>query len=131
MLVSSDLSNPHNFIAKISKYEKMVNIPTSLTVLGELLPISIETTKRNLRGVWNFKNPGVVTHNELLELYQRYIDPNFKCTNFTIEEQTKIMNGARSNNELDSSKLKSEFPEILSVKESLIKYVFKPNKKAY
>ncbi|CAN1123099.1 Trifunctional UDP-glucose 4,6-dehydratase/UDP-4-keto-6-deoxy-D-glucose 3,5-epimerase/UDP-4-keto-L-rhamnose-reductase RHM1 [Linum perenne] len=131
MPVSSGLSNPRNFIAKISKYEKMVNIPTSLTVLDELLPISIEMAKRNLRGVWNFTNPGVVTQNELLELYQRYIDPNFKWTNFTIEEQTKIMNGARSNNELDSSKLKSEFPEILSVKESLIKYVFEPNKKAY
>ena len=31
--------------------------------------------------------------------------------------------------EMDASKLKKEFPGILSIKESLIKYAFEPNKK--
>ncbi|KAK2634596.1 hypothetical protein Ddye_029388, partial [Dipteronia dyeriana] len=35
----------------------------------------------------------------------------------------------RCNNELDTSKLKKEFPHLLSIKESLIKYVFEPKKK--
>jgi UDP-glucose 4,6-dehydratase len=130
MPISSDLSNPRNFITKISRYNKVVNIPNSMTILDELLPISIEMAKRNLRGIWNFTNPGAVSHNKILEMYRDYIDPNFKWVNFTLEEQAKVIVAARSNNEMDASKLKSEFPELLSIKESLIKNVFEPNKKS-
>ncbi|URD98291.1 RmlD substrate binding domain [Musa troglodytarum] len=129
MPISSDLSNPRNFITKISRYNKVVNIPNSMTVLDELLPISIEMAKRNCRGIWNFTNPGVVSHNEILEMYKSYIDPSFKWTNFTLEEQAKVIVAPRSNNEMDASKLKTEFPELLSIKDSIIKYVFEPNKK--
>ncbi|CAN1301626.1 Trifunctional UDP-glucose 4,6-dehydratase/UDP-4-keto-6-deoxy-D-glucose 3,5-epimerase/UDP-4-keto-L-rhamnose-reductase RHM1 [Linum perenne] len=115
MPISSDLNNPRNFITKISRYSKVVNIPNSMTVLDELLPISIEMAKRNLRGSWNFTNPGAVSHNEILEMYKKYIDPKFTWANFTLEEQAK---------------LKEEFPELLSIKESLIKYVFEANKRA-
>ncbi|KAK3434455.1 hypothetical protein EUGRSUZ_D01934 [Eucalyptus grandis] len=129
MPISSDLSNPRNFITKITRYEKVVNIPNSMTILDELLPISIEMAKRNLTGIWNFTNPGVVSHNEILEMYQEYIDPNFTWKNFTLEEQAKVIVAPRSNNELDMTKLSREFPELLPIKESLIKYVFKPNQK--
>nr|QGZ00666.1 UDP-L-rhamnose synthase [Sorbus aucuparia] len=131
MPISSDLSNPRNFITKISRYNKVVDIPNSMTILDELLPISVEMAKRNLRGIWNFTNPGVVSHNEILEMYKNYIDPSFKWTNFTVEEQAKVIVAARSNNEMDASKLKKEFPELLPIKESLIKYVFEPNKKTF
>ncbi|KAG4189620.1 hypothetical protein ERO13_A08G234100v2 [Gossypium hirsutum] len=129
MPISSDLNNPRNFITKISRYNKVVNIPNSMTILDELLPISIEMAKRNLRGIWNFTNPGAVSHNEILEMYKTYIDPNFQWTNFTLEEQAKVIVAPRSNNEMDASKLKKEFHELLPIKESLIKYVFEPNKR--
>ncbi|AAD30579.1 putative UDP-glucose 4,6-dehydratase [Arabidopsis thaliana] len=129
MPISSDLNNPRNFITKISRYNKVVNIPNSMTVLDELLPISIEMAKRNLKGIWNFTNPGVVSHNEILEMYRDYINPEFKWANFTLEEQAKVIVAPRSNNEMDASKLKKEFPELLSIKESLIKYAYGPNKK--
>ena len=129
MPISSDLNNPRNFITKISRYSKVVDIPNSMTVLDELLPISIEMAKRNLRGIWNFTNPGVVSHNEILEMYRNYMDPNFSWANFTLEEQAKVIVAPRSNNEMDASKLKKEFPELLHIKDSLIKYVFEPNKK--
>ncbi|KAF3618559.1 trifunctional UDP-glucose 4,6-dehydratase/UDP-4-keto-6-deoxy-D-glucose 3,5-epimerase/UDP-4-keto-L-rhamnose-reductase RHM1 [Capsicum chacoense] len=129
MPISSDLNNPRNFITKISRYNKVVNIPNSMTILDELLPISIEMAKRNLTGIWNFTNPGVVSHNEILEMYKKYINPEFKWSNFTLEEQAKVIVAPRSNNEMDASKLKKEFPELLSIKESLIKNVFEPNRK--
>ncbi|KAE8671047.1 Trifunctional UDP-glucose 4,6-dehydratase/UDP-4-keto-6-deoxy-D-glucose 3,5-epimerase/UDP-4-keto-L-rhamnose-reductase RHM1 [Hibiscus syriacus] len=101
-------------------YSKLVNIPNSMTILDELLPISIEMAKRNLRGVWNFTNPGVVSHNEILEMYKTYINPKFEWVNFTLEEQAKVIVAPRSNNEMDASKLKKEFPELLPIEESLI-----------
>jgi dTDP-4-dehydrorhamnose reductase len=129
MPITGDLTNPRNFITKITRYEKVVNIPNSMTILDELLPISIEMGKRNLRGIWNFTNPGVVSHNEILDMYKKYVDPSFTYKNFTLEEQAKVIVAARSNNELDTSKLQNEFPHMLSIKDSLIKYVFEPNKK--
>ncbi|RDY12060.1 Bifunctional dTDP-4-dehydrorhamnose 3,5-epimerase/dTDP-4-dehydrorhamnose reductase [Mucuna pruriens] len=129
MPISSDLSNPRNFITKISRYDKVVDIPNSMTILDELLPLSLEMAKRNLTGIWNFTNPGVVSHNEILEMYKEYVDPNFTWKNFTLEEQAKVIVAPRSNNELDASKLKKEFPQLLSIKDSLVKYVFHPNHK--
>ncbi|EFJ09719.1 hypothetical protein SELMODRAFT_439393 [Selaginella moellendorffii] len=130
MPISSDLANPRNFITKITRYEKVVNIPNSMTVLDELLPISIEMAKRNLTGIWNFTNPGVVSHNEILEMYRQYVDPSFKWKNFSLEEQAKVIVAPRSNNELDTKKLSSEFPQLLGIKDSLVKYVFEVNSKS-
>lgn len=62
-------------------------------------------------------------------MYKEYVDPNFTWKNFTLEEQAKVIVAPRSNNELDASKLKNEFPQLLSIKDSLVKYVFQPNQK--
>ena len=48
MPISDDLS-PRNFITKICKYEKVVNIPNSMSVLYDLLPASIEMTLHDCR----------------------------------------------------------------------------------
>ncbi|CAM9462498.1 unnamed protein product [Discosporangium mesarthrocarpum] len=111
MPISDDL-NPRNFITKISKYEKVVNIPNSMTVLTDLLPVSITMAERRLAGVYNFCNPGAISHNEILNMYKEYIDPAFQYNNFTVEEQDKILKAKRSNNELDVSKLLAAVPDI-------------------
>ncbi|KAI4306031.1 hypothetical protein L6164_029345 [Bauhinia variegata] len=129
--VSSDLSNQHNFIAKLTRSDKVINVQTSITVLDELLPISIEMAKRNLRGFWNLANPGVVTLNGILEMYKDYVDPNFKWVNFTQGEEGKANFLSQSSKEMDASKLKNEFPQLLPIKDSLIKYVFEPKKKSF
>ncbi len=118
MPISSDL-HPRNFVTKISKYEKVVNIPNSMSILDDLLPISIEMTLRGLTGNYNFTNPGTLSHNEVLELYKEYIDPNFTWKNFSLEEQNKILKAGRSNNELDVSKLLSEFPDLPTIQQSI------------
>ena len=119
MPISSDL-HPKNFITKISKYQKVINIPNSMTVLDDLLPVTIQMTLRGLKGNYNFVNPGRISHNEILDLYKKYIDPNFTYTNFTVEEQDRILKARRSNNELDTTKLLQEFPEILPIQQSMI-----------
>ncbi|GAX76745.1 hypothetical protein CEUSTIGMA_g4192.t1 [Chlamydomonas eustigma] len=127
MPIVESLVYPRNFITKIIKYDRVVDIPNSMTVLPELLPYSIEMAKRRLTGIMNFTNPGVVSHNEILQMYKDYIDPEFEWKNFTLEEQAKVIVAPRSNNLLDTKRIESEFPMILSIKDSLIKYVFEPN----
>lgn len=74
----------------------------------------------------NYTNPGCISHNEIMELYKTYVDPELTWSNFTIEEQAKVIVAPRSNNLLDTKRIESEFPEILPIRESLIKYVFEP-----
>jgi len=44
MPLSDDL-HPRNFISKITKYERVVNIPNSMTVLHDLLPIAVKMSR--------------------------------------------------------------------------------------
>lgn len=110
MPVSDDLIH-RNFVTKIVKYERVVNIPNSMTILHEMLPASLAMAKKGLTGVYNFTNPGVISHNEVLDLYTKYIDPTYHYTNFTIEEQAEVIKAPRSNNELDTTKLMRDMPE--------------------
>jgi len=119
MPISDDL-NPRSFITKIIGYKRVVNIPNSMTILTDLLPISIEMTERKMTGVYNFVNPGVVSHNEILDLYKKFINNNFTYQNFSLEEQSKILKAGRSNNELDAHKLLKEFPQIPHIKQSIL-----------
>jgi hypothetical protein len=104
MPISDDLSS-RNFITKIVKYDRVVNVPNSMTVLTELLPVSLVMAERSLVGIYNFCNPGAISHNEVLDLYKKYVDPDYTYTNFTLEEQEKILKAGRSNNTLDHTKL--------------------------
>jgi len=121
MPLSDDL-HPRNFIAKIIKYERVVNIPNSMTVLHDLLPISVKMSERRLVGVYNFTNPGVISHNDILDLYAKHIDPTFTYKNFSLEEQSRILRAGRSNNELDCKKLLQAVPDckIPCIKDSVV-----------
>lgn len=114
MPISDDL-NSRNFVTKIVKYERVVNIPNSMTVLYEMLPASIAMVKAGLTGVYNFTNPGVISHNQVLDLYKKYIDPTYTYQNFTLEEQAKILKAGRSNNELDATKFMNCLPQDIVV----------------
>ena len=111
MPISDDLS-PRNFITKILNYEKVVNIPNSMTVLSELIPISLIMAERRLTGIFNFCNPGAISHNEILEMYKMYIDHTYTYQNFSVEEQSLILKAGRSNNTLDHIKLCNALPDI-------------------
>ena len=124
MPIDSNLRNPRNFIYKIANYAKVVNVPNSMTVLDELVPLAIDGAIRKLTGIYNFTNPGVISHNEVLELYREYYDSSFTWENFSLEEQSKILAAPRSNNMLDTTKLKLAFPGVLDIKTSLKRYVF-------
>jgi len=106
MPISDDL-HPKSLITKLSKYSKLIDIPNSVTILPELLPISIKLTLDRKKGIFNFTNPGAISHNEIMALYKKHIDPSFIWENFTEEEQNAILKSKRSNCHLDTSKLQS------------------------
>lgn len=55
--------------------EQLVDIPNSITVLPELLPAALLLVSRKAVGVFNFVNPGVMSHNQVLRLYKEVWRP--------------------------------------------------------
>ena len=111
--------NTRNFITKITSYEKICSVPNSMTVLPELLPIVLDMMKNQIIGTINLTNPGLISHNEILEMYKEIVDPSFTWMNFSQEEQRKILAADRSNNYLDTTRLQSLYPNVLHIKDSV------------
>ena len=104
MPITSEKSH-RNLIDKIVNYKKICSIPNSMSILDELVPISVEMIINNITGTFNLTNPGVISHNEILELYRDIVDPNHTWENMSVEEQDKLLLGKRSNNFMDTQKL--------------------------
>lgn len=124
MPITSD-NNPRNFITKITTYDKICSVPNSMTVLPELLPYVVKMMENFTIGTINLTNPGVISHNEILELYKDIVDPTFTWKNFTIEEQNAILSSKRSNNRLNTNKLEKMFPDIKNIKEAVKSCLYK------
>jgi len=111
--------NSRNFITKITTYKKICSVPNSMTVLSELLPIVLDMMKNKTVGTINLTNPGLISHNEILEMYKSIVDNNFTWKNFSIEEQRSILAADRSNNYLDTSKLEKLYPHVRNIKDAV------------
>jgi len=123
MPITDELNSKRNFITKIINYERICSIPNSMTVLNDLLPIMIDMALNRETGTVNLVNPGLITHNEMLEMYKEIVDPEFKWVNFTIEEQNNVLQSKRSNNYLDTSLLeryaKDKNYRLMNIRESV------------
>jgi 3,5-epimerase/4-reductase len=118
MPITNDTSS-RNFITKITSYKKVCSIPNSMTVLPELLPIMVDMINNKVTGTINLCNPGLITHNEILEMYKQYVNPEFTWENFTLEEQSEILAAGRSNNFLETSRLETLYPNVKNIKDSV------------
>ena len=111
--------NARNFITKITNYEKICSVPNSMTVLPELLPMVLDMMVNKVTGTMNLTNRGLISHNEILEMYKEIVDPNFTWKNFSQEEQRKILAADRSNNYLDTTRLEFLYPNINNIKTAI------------
>lgn len=111
MPISDDLS-PRNFVTKITNYQKVVNIPNSMSVLYDLIPLMLAMGNANYTGLYNFTNPGVISHNQVLDLYKEIVDNKFEYKNFNLVEHNKVVVAKRSNNELTTYRLEQVAKEV-------------------
>lgn len=112
-----------NFLSKIFKYEKICSMPNSMTVLDDMYPVIMDMMSKNTTGTFNMVNKGVITHNEILEMYKEHIDPSFVWKNFSVDEQNSVLLSKRSNTQLSNDKLYSLYPDIPDIKTSVEKCV--------
>lgn len=108
-----------NFITKLITYEKICSLPNSMSVLPDLIPIMINMAINKVTGTMNLTNPGLITHNEILEMYKEIVDPSFTWNNMSLEEQSNLLAAGRSNNYLDVSRLQELYPHVKHIKEAV------------
>ena len=94
-------------------------MPNSITSLPDLIPAIIDMMSKNIIGTVNLTNHGLITHDEILNMYKEIVDPTFTWKNMTLEEQSEILISEKANNFLDTTKLKQLCPYIKSVKEAV------------
>jgi hypothetical protein len=118
MCLTSD-SHWKNFLTKFITYEKICSTPNSISVLPDLLPILLDMAINKVTGTINLTNPGLITHNEILQMYKEIVDPNFNWINMTLDEQSKILDAKRCNNYLDVTRLQELYPNVKHVKDAV------------
>lgn len=110
-----DRPSERNLIDKLVKYTKVIDIPNSMTTVPDMisaLGILVETGKT---GIYNLVNPGTISAKEIMELYQKIVDPSHTFETFSLDDLNKITVGKRSNCKLSIDKLAEEgiiLPEI-------------------
>ena len=109
-----------NFITKITSYKKICSIPNSMTVLPVMLPIMLSMIKASKTGTFNLCNPGLISHNEILQMYRDIVDPNFTWCNFTVDEQNEVLASKRSNNFLSTDKVSEFEPSVPDIRTAVL-----------
>jgi len=114
---------PRNFITKITHYKKIIDVKNSMTFVDDLLSVAKVLMERNKTGVFNVTNPGAMSHTEILKLYKKYKNPNFKYEVITVDELNKMTKAQRSNCILNSEKLEKEIkiPDLKTRIEEILK----------
>jgi 3,5-epimerase/4-reductase len=117
---------PRNFVTKIVKYEKVISVPNSISVMEDFLKAGMALIEKRATGVFNLTNPGHISHAEILDMYKELVDPSYNYTLFSMEELEKITKAGRSNCVLSSDKLETYGvhmrPVHQAVRESLVEY---------
>jgi nucleoside-diphosphate-sugar epimerase len=117
MPISNDMS-AKSLITKIINYRTVINIPNSMSVLDDVIPFVHIVINKNLVGIYNLVNNGIITHTEILDLYKLYVNPYYKYTIISEEEQNEKLYALRSNCQISNNKV-SQYIKIPYVKESV------------
>ena len=115
-MVMDDTPHPKNFLTKFLHFEKVQSVPNSFSVAPSLFVYLKDLLKNKVMGPLNFVNPGLISPNEILQLYQEIVDPDFVYQNFTPEDSIES-----TDTFLCTRRLESLFPDIPCCKDAVRK----------
>lgn len=126
---------PGNIIDKLVKYEKIIDVANSITVIEDMIDVFYKLMDKKATGIFHVTNPGTIKHREIISMYKEIIDGS--VIKEWISETDLVEQGLaakkRSNNFLQSNNLKKLNIALRPVKEAvrdaLEKYAKLKNKK--
>ena len=123
--ITSDM-NPRNLITKLTSYKRIMNIPNSVTVLPELLPVLLKLMKNRHTGTLHLVNHGCVEHTDILETYKNVVDPSLDYEVISKSDDSELaqkLRSTRSNCYLSTDILTQLSPEVSTAKEAVAKAI--------
>jgi dTDP-4-dehydrorhamnose reductase len=108
----TDDGHPGSLLTKLVTYQNIGSVPCSFSIIDDLWPIAIKMCLQNIRGPFNFTNPGVSELDEFLQIYKEIINPNHKwnLVQPSVTRPAYFMN---------TDKLQALFPEVPHIKVSI------------
>ena len=120
-------SHPANLIDKLSKYEKIIDVENSMTVVDDMVDVFYQLLEKKAEGIFHVTNPGSIKHKEIMELYKKYVDPSHSNEWISEEDLVKLglANKKRSNNIMTSINLKKYGITMRPIKEAITETIKK------
>jgi len=115
----SDRNHDRNLFNKLRKYNKLIDIPNSMTFMDDLTKVINWCAKEGQTGIFHTTNPGTLTAARVMREYQKYF-PNHKFELITGEELDKLTLAKRSNCILNTDKLKKAGFQMRNAEEALV-----------
>ncbi|VDM24018.1 unnamed protein product [Toxocara canis] len=104
-------------------FSRVFDIPNSVTVLPDCLPILLDLAIKRHCGTINLVNPGPIRFPEIIDLYKKLVDPSVQCEIVKPESDDEVLR-SRAHCTLDTSKLQRLYPSmrtaIEGIKQSVI-----------
>lgn len=72
-----DRPHPKNILSKLTKFNKIIDIPNSVSYIPDFISALKHLIKINACGIYNLVNKGPLRYPELLDMYKKY-RPNFQ-----------------------------------------------------
>jgi dTDP-4-dehydrorhamnose reductase len=113
--------SPKNLLNKLLKYDKILSVPNSVTVMEDFMPFIVRVIEKRPVGPLNAVNPGAYEHRDLLEMYREIVDPSRSFEYIGLEEFAGMTKAERSNCVLSTKKTEEMGIEMPEVSESLPK----------
>jgi dTDP-4-dehydrorhamnose reductase len=114
----SDKDNPRNLLNKLRKYNKVIDIPNSMTFMSDFVKCIDWCAVNHRTGMYHVTNPGTLTAAQIMNEYKKYV-PNHTFDIINESQLSSLTVAKRSNCILNSDKLRNDGFNMTSVKDAL------------
>ncbi|MDA1208459.1 MAG: sugar nucleotide-binding protein [bacterium] len=104
--------NPRTLIAKLKKYDRVLDVPNSITYIPDFLAAAKALIEKKATGIYNIVNPGAMSPYQIMEKYRDIVDPSHMFEKLTLDDLPSVVKAGRSNCILNCEKLSKEGIEL-------------------
>ncbi|MFO0875805.1 MAG: sugar nucleotide-binding protein [Gemmataceae bacterium] len=108
-----------NLLNKIRRYERVLDMPNSVTYLPDFFRSALLLIERRATGIFNMVNDGAISPFEIMGRYRELVHPEHRFARLAVEDLPEVARAGRSNCTLSTAKLHREGVAMQSVKQAI------------